>query len=757
MTTVSGIDVSFLGLPEEDEEEKTTVAGVDVSFLGIKPMTPAETTQQIVEAQAEGQFPQGARDNISGYYNQFRTAISGADRETRATRELPELGSQMGLDEFLGRDSFRNLADAVGGIKTASALLTTMNPVETVEILQKHAGPDFSVRSDEAGNIILFNSGKEAILNKPGMTAKDWMQLGGLAAAYSPAGRVATAPTIIRNAARVGSAAAATQAGLEGLQASEGGRFDPLDIAIAGTSAAGLQATFQGLAQSIPWLRARYQDLGIDDKIRRVFKTAAVRAGYKADDVTDDMINRSISAVDQPATPEEAMGLQGEREFGIRLTQGQRTGSQQQLSFEDSARSGALGHKPQRTMLEFERETQFPAVKQAVSDLDTRIGPPSNARPGAVLREGVREAERIGDAAYQESLEQVGKANLSVEGLKGLMRNTRRAVMGTEFDQSLPETSKMLALSRSFSRDLQNGKIKPLDLNRIEQMRRRINTAIGSADNTIDKRQVLLMKRAFDDYLDDAVEQALFSGDAGALEALKTSRKIFHDYARKFRAQPKTGRSGRVVDRDPPGQLIEKIIDANPTDEEIVNAVFGASRINKSTGAAMAKRYREILGAESEGWTAIRHEALRRIFQTSKVGTNDVVSGSKTLSALDDAMEKSGTLMREIFTKEELAKIRRLAVHIKRTQPDLVRSRENPSGTAQKSAKLLREMVDKVMLAFHMTGEPIIAASAQGARMAGGWRNASRAGAAIRPFDLPYRLRPGIVETGTAGVLQLRD
>ena len=244
------------------------------------------------------------------------------------------------------------------------------------------------------------------------------------------------------------------------------------------------------------------------------------------------------------------------------------------------------------------------------------------------------------------------------------------------------------------------------------------------------------MKRAFDDYLDDAVQKALFAGDDQSLEALKNARGLFADYAKKFRAQPTRGRSGRTVDRDEAGQFIEKIIDANPTDEQIVNAVFGASGLNKGSGAAMAKRFKSILGNDSEGWNAVRRQAFNRLIKTIKINGDDVVSGQQTLKAIDDATKNNGSLVKEIFSKEELGLIRRLALHIKRTQPDIVKSRENPSGTAQVAGKAFGDVIKRLGNAFAFSGEPLLMATSSGVSVSKGFRNSSKAKNAIKPFEL---------------------
>ena len=742
---MSDLDLSFATTKKEIEKPVKNGA-LDLSFVTVTPnRPPAELASQIITQQNEGGFPQGAR-NDRGFFNKLGDVVSGSDRETKATQELPELGTGIGLKEFLGKGN----ADVGIGM----AALTTTNPVEMVKLLAENADGELTVRPDEAGNIVLGHNGREAILNKPGFSTFDAVQLGGLLAAFFPSSKLAAGASTLKGAAlRVGAGTGATQAGLEGIQASQGGDFNAGDVALAGLTAGGFQLGLQRLAQSIPGLREKVRTAGITEDVRNLYRETAVKLGFNVDDVTDDVIRSSVEDAGRAVSPGEGLALQGEKEFGIPLTQGQRSLDDAALSVEDRARSGLSGESSQRVIRGFEEQQQIPAVNQAKEAVEAQIGGQEGA--GSIVRESVKAAEKVADEAVGEAFDAVGKTELSNDGLKGLLRNVKSSVRSVEFDQSLPQTSSLLKQVGNLEKVIKSFKgLKPADLNRIEQMRRRINTAIGAADNPVDKRQVTLMKRAFDDSLDDAVQNALFTGDDQALASLKEARSLFSEYAKKFRAQPIRGKSGRIVDRDEAGQFIEKIIDANPTDEQIVNAVFGASGLNKGSGSAMAKRFREVLGEDSEGWKAIRQAAVKRIIKTSKVNGDDVVSGSKTLTALSDAVEKNGTLVNELFTKQEIGLLRRFAAQVKRTQPDLVRSRENPSGTAQVAGKSAADLLTKISV---LTGDGSLFLTSKGIQTAKGFSNTAKAKNAVKPFSSLKRVKPGAVAGSEAATQKLKE
>jgi hypothetical protein len=725
---------------------------------------PVATTQAIIARQDAGGFPQGDRTapiipenfestDLGSYWKTLQNAFgatkrmaTGSDRQTPAVEGLPEL-AVIGVGNFLGKDRFRGLSSKMGGVKKAAALLTAFDPVEAVKILAEGTDGELEVRPDEAGNIILSLDGREAMLNAPGMTTHDWMQLGGITAAMSPSTKLANAPTVLANAVRVGTGAAATQVGIEALQASEGGEFDGGDVLATGVFAGSLQGIMQGMAQTaIPWLKKQMSSSKgqITSEMREAFQAAAVDAGYALDDVTDDLIMKALNSTEAPTTPIEKLAVQGEQEFGIPLTRGQRTGDVEQLGFEDAAQfmgDSAAGKK----MTAFQIEQQQAAGK-AQGVVEQTVGPDVGGRAGGVVRQGVLDAEKAAQQGVDDAYADVGAATLTPEGMANLMKATRHSVRGVEFDATLPETAKIVDLARGLEKLFKGKGVHGVDMERVELMRRRLNTSIESASqNPADKRQVVAMKRGFDDYLDTAIEQGLFSGDEAIMSQLKNARGMFRDYAKRYLANPvRNKKSGKVRDPDAPGVFLERMVAADPTDKEVVEAVFGAAGINKKTGMAMANKYKEILGPDSEGWNAVRREGLKRIFRYNSHNNDKSLSGTQSLKALDNAMEKGGEIMESLYSTEEIALIRRFLAQVKRTQPDIQRSRQGVSGTPQALAKLAG-MGARIGGIF---GDPMMlvsAAASSGAKSGMSLRNSAKVGDAIRPFSMAAPVKPGAV------------
>lgn len=205
---------------------------------------PAQKEAMLPEQSAQPEDPRAARaiaamdqyplgqpsaQEEPGVLDNLGTMITGSDRETRATEELPELqnsGLLAGLD-----------IPAAKRAGITAALMTMTDPAEIAQTL-KSLSPEIGIQQDEKGNLIAANNatGARAVLNKPGASGMDALQGVALGAAFAPTGRAASAVGggIARQAATLGATSAATQAAIEGGQSLAGGEFNPEEVAAAG-------------------------------------------------------------------------------------------------------------------------------------------------------------------------------------------------------------------------------------------------------------------------------------------------------------------------------------------------------------------------------------------------------------------------------------------------------------------------------------------------------------------------------------------
>lgn len=182
------------------------------------------------EVQAQNQPAAEAPPQERGMFQKVADVFTGNDRETPEQRALPGL-----LDSGI-----LNGEDGTKAAMIAPVLLTTTNPDEITQIITSNfPNIQATYNKDAQGNVypILVNTktGVQTVVNKPGLDKMDLAQAGGIAAAYAPAGKGATALSVAGRSA-------ATEGVMQGAQAASGGEFDEDEVALS----AGLGGLLKG-------------------------------------------------------------------------------------------------------------------------------------------------------------------------------------------------------------------------------------------------------------------------------------------------------------------------------------------------------------------------------------------------------------------------------------------------------------------------------------------------------------------------------
>ena len=174
---MSELDLSFASRKEDlkPAEVVGNNTGLDLSFAGTKEDAPAQDQRS---------FTQKTKD-----------LFTGNNRKTEQTQSLPEfdLPTHFALT--------RPGATA----KTALGFLTTFDDKKQLKILKTNF-PKIEFSEDEQGNIIIDatkEGGEIGVLNMPGVSARDMIQLGFQVAAFAPA-KAAAGANLVKGAFQVG-------------------------------------------------------------------------------------------------------------------------------------------------------------------------------------------------------------------------------------------------------------------------------------------------------------------------------------------------------------------------------------------------------------------------------------------------------------------------------------------------------------------------------------------------------------------------
>lgn len=597
---------------------------------------------------------QGNTEDARRLANTLRMVQRGPERQTG--QDIPEIGSMTDFGES---------APPGASPRIGLGMFTTPDPESRKDIIRE-AIPGTEFTEDEEGNTVIeLPDGRQAYMNKPGFSQQDFADFASDVVKFLPSARFAAGGKSLLGigtrafaggaATSVGEDVAAIPQGSEqGIQPRKAAVTGAVDIAGEGAGRA-LSATGRALA---PVFRRafgrRTGDIMDNGQLSQSARRAVERAGMDPDAVTPEMAREAVRAVRQGVPDENVAGVAAARRFDVPLTRGEQTGDFQQLAREEdlAGRTDEAGE-----IVRQGRQRRSRRAAEAAGEVEETLGggqPPlrTDAEGGARIRGNVQpEAERLMgdiDTAFENARGR--NASLTREGLDRMSNaaETLREDPDILVDEELtPATVRALNEIDGLAGGGSTGKT----IQQIETTRRRINQLQDAAKNNTDRRGVTKVKRQFDAYLDDAFDNALFSGDQEALDALKNARQLRAEYGRRFQEGGGRNRSGRRI-ADPGGKAVQSIVENNPTDEQVVNMVFGRSRVfNPDNAAKTIDALREAAGDREALDRTLKQLTFRRI--TKDAVEDGQFRPQKFVTAYNRIKKENPTVFNKVFSENE--------------------------------------------------------------------------------------------------------
>lgn len=206
--------------------ERLRFDDVSQKWVAAPPQQVAEPAPQppAVEPKPPEEEPFSVRLPFTTPAPKLPEFITGAERETAATRELPEIG-RIGT------------GDIKKDFQVAAGLLAAVEPKDQMDVI-KSVVPEATFEEDEKGNVIVdLGEGKRAILNKPGLSEQDLLQTTAQVLSFIPAAKIAGLGKTLLAKIGIGAAgAAATEAGIQEAAVAAGAEKarDPTKVTTAG-------------------------------------------------------------------------------------------------------------------------------------------------------------------------------------------------------------------------------------------------------------------------------------------------------------------------------------------------------------------------------------------------------------------------------------------------------------------------------------------------------------------------------------------
>lgn len=185
----------------------------------------------------------------------------------------------------------------------------------------------------------------------------------------------------------------------------------------------------------------------------------------------------------------------------------------------------------------------------------------------------------------------------------------------------------------------------PVDMQDIEQTRKKLGFLSSAASNDSDRRAARHVMRGFDDWLNSAFDNALFSGSDEALQAFKDARAANADWRTRFGFNA----------RDDADRIVNRIATGEVTPQEVSNWLVGASKVgSKGVSSRLLTRIAEATGNDPESMQAIRGGIWNRLSQST--GGVDAKAGVKSANAIYEFLNGSGRdIANRLFTPDQRA------------------------------------------------------------------------------------------------------
>ena len=593
--------------------------------------------------QASPKAPQQPKDSLFRMDSDFRDKAPGVgigDMTWAAAKDM--FGSRQGAAEYLAKQSGGKVVAGDNG-----------DP-----LLELPGGARYRLNDDGIDPVDVANvTGNVVAMALPA----GWISKAAQAKNVGMTGRVAA------QAAGMGVADTAAQA------AFDNGRIDPvrtLAATVGGGAGEALSPIIgRGVNAAVRMVR------GGGDKAAAAQQLADALGTPKLSPQQQTQLASGIDEIIAGADPATVLGR---KEFGFIYTQGQQM-LDPARKFRQLSQEEYLRQQPGAAIPFLNQATNNDqALQKAITDTTGRMGAAPGATPGELSstvqgRVAAQAGELKGriDQAYRTA-GQSERAAVSADSVRQAPHRVRQALRDFDFESGLMEaTEKTMRQMTNAAKAMPEG-TKAVTLRSLETQRRIIGNNIGTAKNPTDRRAMMIIKREYDNWMDDAFESALVSGDEGALKAMKEARGLRAEFGRRFEGDAQADK------------FVADLVEGGKTPEEMLNVALGAGQVSKTAGGRFITRLRAAVNDDPETLNALRAAQFLRM---TTDGTGKPL-GPQAITNNIMRMEISNrSAMDALYTPLEWMQVKRLAAALKPLVPtgDFAKS----SGTAERLARML--------------------------------------------------------------------
>lgn len=521
--------------------------------------------------------------------------------------------------------------------------------------------PGSTMSQDANGNpVIQMPDGKRFYINTPGLDYNDTFRLGANVAGYGPGGVVAnTGKTLLGRAAMMGAGSAATN--LTGQMAGRD-QVDPVEVAATGIG--GTLGEFIGPGYTA--FKQGIQKMTGKEPVQAEVISIMRKNLNLGQNVPDQEVMKMADEVVAGASPQSVAG----QSQGFQYTQGQKTGDFGQLSKEEMLRSsqGQAGQMMRNvdTANNANLDTILANIRNKYMPDSAGTGTPSQMvqNTQGIVQGQARNLEKQVNDAYSS----VGNsARVPIARVQELPQRVRGALREMAVDETLtPATANVVKRLEGMA---SQPNVTALSLKAIDGQRKIINSAFGSAANPADRKALTMLKREYDNWMDESFANSLVKGDPKDIEALRTAQSLRAEFGKRFE-----GKGTGEVD-----SFIEDLVQGGKTPDELVNVIYGAGQVSKPAAARFVQRLKVAVKDSPEALNSLKVAHLMKL----TTGKNGERLGMQAIRNNILQQERDGAfLIKELYGNGEWQAMKQLAGSLEPLIPKGQFARS--SGTAER-------------------------------------------------------------------------
>jgi hypothetical protein len=593
----------------------------------------------------------------------------------------------------------------------AGALINP-NQKSQAQIIQSQV-PGTKIFKDKFDNpIATLPDGKSFYLNKPGASPQDFLQTTSQILSYIPGYGMAVkfaGKSLLKRALATGLAGGGTSLTQDVATKPLGSENIDIPRAVISTIVPGV---FEGAVN--PIVSATWKKLignpkfitKIDGKItlNEKGKKAAKDAGIDLNNIDDKFIKSFALELEKGVSTKIASVQAGAGKYDFRLSRSQATGDEEGFARLVEASKGSYGGDAQAIAREFFKKQNIDIELSAKSLLDRfkkgQIEKQDLAGAGQGILNAVQKQYQKASDDVVTAYNAIDKDAVFNEGggnINNLQSSIQLAIKEATdvVDKELtPATIRATQYVNNFYKNIKPQKKKKINvttLNEFETLRKKISALFPTAKNNTDKKNLTAIINEYDKFYDDAIDNALFSGEQKALDAIKLARSKFSLKQKKFGVNP-IKKSGVKID-DRAGKVVVKILnDPDVTPLSTIDYIFGSAQLGQKSGSlSIIKRLKNVFGAEagedvselaarSSDFQSLRTAAFEKMIRDSS--RNGVFNPQTFVNQYKTGRQKYNDVLKELYDPDELRLIDDFVKEVRKTfKPrDLVNASNTASG-----------------------------------------------------------------------------